>query len=253
MKPSDYYQGQYWDKERSEKPVPTKPDRRAHKELIQLLKKHAAQKQSMLDIGCGDGQTYMYAVNDPAKLYVGADISYTALRRARRSGIDVVRLDAANKLPFSEQTFDIAICIDVLEHLFNPEGLVLEIRRTLKQNSTLIVTVPNIAHFPHRLRMLGGKFVAGGLAATADTPWRDPHIRFFTLRTLKEMMKGAGFKEIDIIGNNTAFLVRFPVLSVVLRKTVGNDTLLNVSDRFETMGKIWPTVFAGRLIAVAWT
>lgn len=251
MKPSDYYQQRYWDEERSDKPIATAPMRPAHKELIQLLKQYAAQTQSILDIGCGDGQTYMYAISKPVRLYVGADISFTALHRARKSGIHVAQLDTVNRLPFSDQTFDLTICIDVLEHLFNPEGLVVEVRRTLKHNSTFIATVPNIAHFPHRLRMLCGKFVAGGLAATADTPWRDPHIRFFTVRTLKEMMTSAGFKEVDIIGNNTAFLVRFPLLSVVLRKTVGNDTLLKTSDRFETLGRIWPTLFAGRLIAVA--
>ena len=248
MKSKEYYQKTYWDKERPlpGDGTPAKQISRLH----QLINRHTPFQSIILDVGCGDGRYYGETLQQLAHLHVGVDISETALQRAHQINIQGVILDVDVALPFPSNMFDTAVCIDVMEHLFNPEFLACELHRVLKPDCSLIASVPNIAHYPHRLRAVGGKFVAGGLASTAHAPWRDPHIRFFTVRSLKDMMSAAGFRSIEVYGANTAFLVGMPFISVSLKRLIGTEKLKRLSDKFEPIGHIWPSLFASKLIAV---
>ena len=56
------------------------------------------------------------------------------------------------KVPFEDASFDGAICIEVLEHTADPQGLLAEIARVLKDDATLLLSVPWSArrhHIPH--------------------------------------------------------------------------------------------------------
>lgn len=57
-------------------------------------------------------------------------------------------------MPYHDNKFDLVICLDVLEHLaFKDQPLcLLEIRRVLKENGKLLISVPNLAHLNSRLR-----------------------------------------------------------------------------------------------------
>ena len=100
----------------------------------------------ILDVGAGEG---------------------SIVERYRHKGFDVVGVDSAYEsetvrradllgLPFEAQTFDVVLCLDVLEHvelLDQPKAL-SEIARVMKPGARLLLTVPNLAHFHSRVRFL---------------------------------------------------------------------------------------------------
>ena len=113
--------------------------------------------EKVCDVGCGNG-VYTIGIKSLTDCeLVGVDASSHALSKSLELGFDRVMLveDFCNqRLPFEDKVFDLIICKDVLEHLYNPEVLVSEMNRVLKGGGYCLLHVPN--HFPliGRLRLL---------------------------------------------------------------------------------------------------
>lgn len=92
---------------------------------------------SLLDVGCGS-KPYKSVFAGRVDEYIGLDIdSYTA----RNRGIADYLYDGRT-FPLDSSSFDIVLCNQVLEHVFNPDEFLNEINRVLKPNGKLILTVP---------------------------------------------------------------------------------------------------------------
>lgn len=89
----------------------------------------------LLDVGCGQ-QPYRGLFTHCA--YVGLDIDSA---RTRQLAIADAFYDG-KRFPFEDATFDAVLCNQVLEHVFNPDEFVSEIRRVLAPNGRLLLTVP---------------------------------------------------------------------------------------------------------------
>jgi 2-polyprenyl-3-methyl-5-hydroxy-6-metoxy-1,4-benzoquinol methylase len=75
-------------------------------------------------------------------------------------GIELCSINLSEKLPFSNDTFDVLICCETLEHLnFNPIPVIQEFYRVLKPGGYLYVSVPNHTKLDHRLKLLKGKSI----------------------------------------------------------------------------------------------
>ena len=100
----------------------------------------------LLDIGCGRGEYFPFfkkwSLNSKI---IGFDVSleklFTAKTNAKNNNIDIVRGDISH-LPFKNGTFDILLCLSVLEHLNNPKMLVNDFKHVLKENGIVIIIVP---------------------------------------------------------------------------------------------------------------
>ncbi len=247
MSHQEYYRTKYWETNDGWSPAEVA---QVDPRLEKLFKEYIQITDHLLDVGCGDGGHYGCLVRSLVTQHYGIDPSLAALSRARECGIAASQASADRALPFASGSIDAAICIEVLEHLFDPAALIQEIWRVLKPDGRLIASVPNIAHFSHRLRLLGGKFVAGGCPPMADRPWMDPHIRFFTRRSFSNMLQAMGFQLVAVIGMNAGALTDFPILSAILRRLLGNQRLRRASNALEGLAHLSPTLFAGHLVAV---
>jgi len=138
---------------------------------------HLQQVKRVLDIGCGDGALGCYK---PEGVEVhGLDLNAAALARARQyKTVQVWDLDQPSPLPFPDAYFDAVIAKDILEHLQKPWGTVLEIKR---------VTRP------------GGIIMASVICERGHRTWSDyTHVRGFTMQSLRQMFRDAGFEVLDI-------------------------------------------------------
>lgn len=92
--------------------------------------------------------------------YIGLDISETAIRRCNERGIQALVHDLDYPAPFADNSFDVAISFEVLEHLFQPEVVLRDIHRVLKPGGVALITVPNVVYLANRLLLLLGRFLA---------------------------------------------------------------------------------------------
>jgi 2-polyprenyl-3-methyl-5-hydroxy-6-metoxy-1,4-benzoquinol methylase len=109
----------------------------------------------VLDIGCRTGAlTRMYADGNEV---VGLDVDRTALAEAERLGIKTVWADVDQGLPFEDESFDVVVAGEVLEHVRFPERLLSEVGRVLRPGGTVVGSVPNSYRLKSRLRFLFGR------------------------------------------------------------------------------------------------
>jgi len=92
-----------------------------------------------LDIGCGD--KHYELLFKKVTQYVGMDIEVSG-HVSHHSKVDVYY--DGKIFPFDNESFDSAVCFEVLEHVFNPDDFLSEIYRILKPESKFLITVPFI-------------------------------------------------------------------------------------------------------------
>jgi SAM-dependent methyltransferase len=109
----------------------------------------------VLDVGCRAGAlTRAYLEGNSV---VGVDVDREALDEAAKLGIETVWADAQRRLPFGNETFDVVVAGEVLEHLAEPRAFVGEAFRVLRPGGTFVGSVPNAFRLKNRLRFLVGR------------------------------------------------------------------------------------------------
>jgi SAM-dependent methyltransferase len=113
--------------------------------LLEQWLEEFSPAQRILDLGCGSGSL-------PAQLaglnVIGVDLDSKAL--AGNPNLPSACADS-HRLPFASRTFDLVICNHSLEHFHDAPGTIREIRRVLRPEGRLFVTVPDGASFSDRL------------------------------------------------------------------------------------------------------
>src|SRR3972149_9260312 len=111
--------------------------------------KYLSAKDIVLDMGCGLGQ-HSINISPKVKKIVAFDISNQLLQiakeRVKESNLDNIKflqVDAEKVLPFKDNNFSAILCFDILEHLKNESLAMREIRRVLKPNGKLFLSLPN--------------------------------------------------------------------------------------------------------------
>lgn len=107
---------------------------------IKLLINLAADKEEILDLGCGEG-TRLSLIS---KKGIGIDISKKAIGIAKKEFPKLNFLVGdLERLPFKDNSFDLVYSAYVFEHLTNPEKVIEEVKRVLKTNGDLVIICPN--------------------------------------------------------------------------------------------------------------
>ena len=178
---------------------------RAHGTVLAMLEQTVHPTDTVLDVGCGDGSKVGRFCERRSASYHGVDVSQQAVALARQQGLNAQVIEDASTLPFEDGTFDVVVCCEVLEHLFAPFESAAEARRVLRTGGRYVVTVPNVAYWRSRLDLaLLGRWHPGGDDRSVAEPWRDPHLRFFTPRSMQAMLECAGF----VLSPREAFMTR---------------------------------------------
>ncbi len=89
--------------------------------------------------------------------------------------------------------FDVVLAGDVLEHLLAPQEVLIRACGLLAAGGRVVVSLPNVAHADVRLALLQGRFDYTSLGLLDET-----HVRFFTLKSIKEMAQRAGLAIIEL-------------------------------------------------------
>lgn len=94
----------------------------------------------ILDAGCGSGRNMVDLARRGS--VTGIELSDTSVALARERGTGEVVAGSALEMPFASDSFELATCLDVIEHLEDDAGALRELRRVVVSGGALLVTVP---------------------------------------------------------------------------------------------------------------
>ncbi len=125
-----------------ERPAATAHDERRVREYI--LIKIPTSATTILDVGSGSAWLASEKTKDNIKVF-SLDISKTNLLKAKKKIPSSNHIQVAAdsfKLPFKNNSFDVVISSEVIEHVVSPQDFVRELFRVVKTNGSLIITTP---------------------------------------------------------------------------------------------------------------
>jgi len=183
------------------------------------------QAGRVIDIACLDGAVAAIFQELGNTVY-GIDASETAIEKARQRGIKVQLGNLEEPLPYADAAFDLAFAGEIIEHIFNIDGLLDEIYRILKPGGTLIVTTPNLAAFGRRLLLLLNRNPNIEISFTGDAAG---HIRYFIKRNLFDLLSRHSFVPVyftsDVVNFNRAGNLRSHFLAAAF-PTLGRSLIV---------------------------
>lgn len=160
----------------------------AHSILMRLI----PEKSKVLELGCSSGYLSGYMEQKLGCRVTGleADPVATQIAATRCSEVHTVDLDAPDALESASASapYDVLFAAAVLEHLKYPERLLKNAYTLLKPGARVIVSLPNIAHWSARLRLLFGHFDYTDYGVMDRT-----HVHLYTLKTGRELVEGQGY------------------------------------------------------------
>jgi SAM-dependent methyltransferase len=116
--------------------------RSSGEELEALVRGYLTPSSQVMDLGCGRGGVVELFWRD-VQMAVGLDPDVPSLVEHRAPGMPVVR-GVGEYLPFAGDTFDLVVCLWVLEHVESPDKVLSEVRRTLKPGGHFVFLTPNL-------------------------------------------------------------------------------------------------------------
>jgi|ERR1035441_5736038 2-polyprenyl-3-methyl-5-hydroxy-6-metoxy-1,4-benzoquinol methylase len=152
---------------------------------------------SILDIGCGNGAMLAEIRQLGSWSLYGVESSESAVSLARRQGFDVRLTDATANLVslFEPHSFDLIISVEVIEHVYDPRGLLRQARSLLHSNGRLVLTTPYHGYWKNLLIAALGK-----CDSHYNPLWDCGHIKFWSRTTLSAALEEAGFQNIQFYG-----------------------------------------------------
>jgi 2-polyprenyl-6-hydroxyphenyl methylase/3-demethylubiquinone-9 3-methyltransferase len=196
VSPSRSYHDAIWERT----PQPSLPAHAAVRErfLLERVRRQAEQigrPPRVLDVGCGEGQ-FAAALARAGAEVLAVDVAGEAVRRAceLHPELDVRLLEPEAELPLTDSSFDLIWAGETIEHVADTAGWLSELRRVLRSGGVLLLSTPD--HGPlSRLRL--------GLdrrAFEARFQPRSDHLRFYTHRALRDLLRDYRFEDVDVRG-----------------------------------------------------
>jgi len=182
-------------------------------EVCNIIKKFNLKSNNLiLDLACGMGVIPReFAKITDAKI-IGCDFSDVFIELNKKDGFECKKVDLndfSKAYPYDDKIADVIFCGEIIEHVFNPDFLISEVRRILKPCGYLILTTPNLASWINRIILLLGyqpcntnvslKKNYGRFIFHKDTKSAG-HLMVFTLVAMKEFLRDNGFEIIECRG-----------------------------------------------------
>lgn len=147
--------------------------------------------KTVLDVGCNEG--YLATLADPSNRFWGIEGMPQAAAVARERYVEVLLGNLNEYRDFRiDRKFDVIVLADVLEHLLSPLDVLSWVNGLLAPGGRVILSLPNIANWLIRLRLLVGRFDYEETGILDRT-----HLHFYTYSSARRMVADAGLNVIS--------------------------------------------------------
>lgn len=176
----------------------------SHRHLHEVIAQMVPAGSRVLDLGCGDGALLAYLRDQRQCTGYGIELDDAKVLECARRGVNVIQLNLEEGLSlFEDNSFDLVLQLDTLQHLRNTEAMLKETARVGRSG---IVSFPNFAHWPHRLAVLQGHMP---VTKTLPYQWYDtPNIRVATFKDFEVLARKNGLRITDSFGLHGARVIR---------------------------------------------
>jgi methionine biosynthesis protein MetW len=171
---------------------------------LELIAELVPRGARVLDLGCGSGELLAHLIEHRGCSGYGIELADANVHASLARGIDVIQFNLEDGLAlFEDRSFDVVLQLDTLQHLRNTERMLQE---TARVGRIGIVSFPNFAHWPNRLRVAGGRMP---VTKTLPYQWYDtPNIRVGTYADFGVLARKNGLTILDSFGLQEGRTVR---------------------------------------------
>ena len=144
----------------------------------------------VLDLGCGDGALLALLRDTRDCTGYGIELDDAKVQACVARGVNVIQRNLEEGLSiFDDNSFDVVLQLDTLQHLRNTEAM---LRETARIGRIGLVSFPNFAHWPHRFSVLRGRMP---VSRTLPYQWYDtPNIRVATFADFEALAGKNGLR-----------------------------------------------------------
>lgn len=166
----------------------------------------------ILDVGCGTG---LFASRLKKKLSAevwGIELEPEAAALASPRLDRVLAGDVLNlfgKLP--KGAFDCIVLNDILEHLVEPEALLVGLRSKLAADGRLVASIPNVRYFPNLWELV----IRGRWEYSDEGILDRTHLRFFTRRSMVKLFERCGYRLQSMTGIHATCSWKFRLVNIL--------------------------------------
>lgn len=203
---------------------------RGHDLIARTVSAHTQPGDCILDAGVSSGYLAKVFV-DGGRRVDGVDIDEDAIEEAKAICEIAVAADLQT-FDFSplRENYQVILFADTLEHLPDPAQVLRRALPHLSNSGVLIASMPNVANWAIRLSLLLGRFRYTDRGILDRT-----HLRFFTKKTLLELIAGSGYEVVDLVAT-------VPVPGI------RNRSILALA---YWIGNLWPSFFGYQFLVTA--
>ena len=163
---------------------------------LELIASLVPRGSRVLDLGCGSGALLALLQQTRGCSGYGVELDDAKVLECVQRGVNVLQRNLEEGLSiFEDNSFDVVLQLDTLQHLRNTEGM---LRETARVGRVGILTFPNFAHWPNRLQVLAGRMP---VTRTLPYEWYDtPNIRVGTHADFEVLARRNGLRVIESFG-----------------------------------------------------
>lgn len=160
---------------------------RAQVVLDLIYERGLDESRRIVDVGCGYGILLYKLQKAGYNNTLGIDPISKVIESLKSEGVSAQVGDLEKGVgAIDDESVDVVVCLEVLEHLYDPAGALKEINRWLRPGGLLIASVPNAYRLRQRLNIVIGE-------TTSDVNLVGGHIKFFNWDTFPSMVEESGF------------------------------------------------------------
>jgi|APSaa5957512535_1039671.scaffolds.fasta_scaffold22148_3 SAM-dependent methyltransferase len=181
-----------------------------HLQLFNLFKSYTNEEMNILDVGCAMGGMLSFLKDQGYDNLYGIDLTQKYLDIAAKNKDLKIEFGSAEDIPFDDNTFELVILDQVMEHLINPKKAFQEAKRVLKKGGLFCIGVPDAGRYNQEYFF--------------DFYWflMREHIQHFNLTNLEILANLEGFELIKFSHTDTPMMSEkmiLPNLNVIFKYT----------------------------------
>lgn len=147
-------------------------------------------RSTLLDVGCSKGDFGRALMQYNGCIVDGIEPDKGDFKAARKvlRYVSNRTVEKALRTKFRDIKYDYVSFMDVIEHLYDPTDVLIEVASHLKHGGRVVFSIPNMAHISVRLMLLGGNFEYGETGLLDNT-----HLHFYTKKEIERIFQAANY------------------------------------------------------------